>query len=88
MSPEASGLPYSLPVNPRSWPASLASVIASIAAVKSASVKLPGSLPCASITRPTVSRISVRSVTLPFRAGSVSSWSIDSTFLPPVESGL
>ena len=84
MSPLARPSVYSLPVKPWIWPASLACWIMSIAAWKSASVNFEMSLPCSIITRPTVSRISVSSVTLPLRAGSVSSWVIDSIFLPPV----
>ena len=59
-----------------------------IAAMKSASEKEVMSLPIASMTSPTVSRISVSRVTLPLRIGSVSSWSMLSTFLPPVAFGL
>ena len=88
MSPAASGLVYSLPVKPLIWPASLAFLISSIAAWKSASVKLSMLLPMAISTRPTVSRISVSSVTLPLSAGSVRSWSTVVTFLPPVALGL
>ena len=59
-----------------------------MAAWKSASVNFVMSLPWSIITRPTVSRISVSSVTLPLSAGSVSSWSMLSIFLPPVALGL
>ena len=88
MSPLVRPSVYSLPVKPLIWPASLAFWIIAIAASKSASVKLAGSLPISHSTRPTVSRISVSRVTLPLRSGSVSSWVIVSIFLPPVASRL
>ena len=77
MSPEASGLVYSLPVKPLICPASLAAWITASAAVKSSAVTVPRFLPCSISTSPTVSRISVSMLTLPLEgpvlklAGSV-----------------
>ena len=89
MSPEARPLAVLVAREARELPGVLGLLAArSIAASKSSSVKFAGSLPIASSIRPTVSRISVSRVTFPLIAGSVSSWSMLSIFLPPVAFGL
>ena len=64
---------YSLPVNARIWPASVAFWSRSIASPNSSSVKSSGSAPSSSSMNSIVSCISESRLTLPLRSGRVSS---------------
>ncbi len=69
-SPLTSAGPYSLPVKRLIWPSLDAFSSFSIAASAWSLVAFSGSMPSPSSTEPTVSRISVRNVTLPLNLGS------------------
>ena len=69
----------------RNWPASRAAATLSTAAVISAMVAVVGSTPIESRAKPTVSRISSSTVTLPLYFGS--KMALTSVISPPTLSG-